>query len=249
LTGPIGTTGSIGTQGQQGLTGGLGLQGLTGLLGGTGIQGVMGVDGTTGEKGATGIKGVTGQRGFTGIGILGPPGPIGETGLTGYTGVPGETGAGVQGDTGAGVTGLMGSTGVQGIAGTTGPQGLARTSYNWTISDSAGLIVGTYIVYFAMESVTIEEVVVTMINSGTGGTGATHFEFYKLGASILPTSPPVGIGDFTVIIPAAGVTVMNGTKVTSLALSLAINESLVVGISAAPATPGNNALVSIRALL
>jgi hypothetical protein len=145
--------------------------------------------------------------------------------------------------------GSQGSTGTQGIAGTTGPSGLARTSYNWTVSQSGGITVGTYIAYFALETVTIEDVAVTMINSGTGGASATHFEFYKLPAFILPTSPPVGIGDITVIVSAAGTAAMNVTTATGLSVALGAGDTLVVGVSTAPDTPGNNAQISIRATL
>ena len=175
---------------------------------------------------------------------------MGHTGLIGPIGPAGVTGAGLMGNTGAiGPQGSQGQTGIQGIAGTTGPQGIARTSYNWTISQSGGITVGTYITYFALEAVTIQQIAVTMVNSGTGGAGATHFEFHKLAASILPTSPPSGIGTTTVIVSAAGTTAMNVTNVTGLSIALAVGESLVVAVSTAPDTPGNYAHISIRATL
>ena len=163
-------------------------------------------------------------------------------------GLPGVTGLAITGDTGTvGPFGSQGTTGTQGIAGTTGPQGSIRTSYNWTFSQSGGITVGTYIVYFALEAVTIQDIAVTLADSGTGGASATHFEFYKLPASILPTSPPAGIGDVTVIVSAAGVAAMNVAAATSLSLALAVGETLVVGVSTVPDTPGNYAHVSVRA--
>ena len=175
---------------------------------------------------------------------------MGSAGSTGVAGPPGVTGISVPGSTGAvGPQGSAGPTGPQGIAGTTGLQGTARTSYNWTISQSGGITIGTYITYFALEAVTIEEIACTLVNSGTGGAGATHFEFYKLPASILPTSPPAGIGDVTIIVSAAGSGAMNVATTSGLSLSLAVGETLVVGVSAAPDTPGNYAQISIRTVI
>jgi hypothetical protein len=157
----------------------------------------------------------------------------------------------LQGATGIrGLTGYQGYTGTQGFTGLQGPTGATpalKYFYNWVISDSAGLITGSaYIVYKMLESFTISTIEVGMGDSGSGGIGVTQFEFSVLSANSLPTTPPSGIGNASLQVPAAGSGVMNTATLPSLSLVLPEGSYFVVTISSAPATPGNNATITLR---
>jgi hypothetical protein len=144
-----------------------------------------------------------------------------------------------------GPTGLKGVTGAQGIGGTTGPQGVARSALNWTISQYGGLAPAAYIVYYVLDSFTIEKIAVSLADSGFAGSNATIFEFYVLPSGSLPASPPSGSGVTSVILPAVGVGNMNAiTK--DVNISLVVNQILVISVSSAPTTPGNFAQISLR---
>jgi hypothetical protein len=81
MTGPTGSQGPQGIQGDIGVTGPRGLQGDTGVQGPQGIQGDIGLTGPQGIQGDTGAQGPQGIQGNTGEqGIQGNPGPIGAPG-------------------------------------------------------------------------------------------------------------------------------------------------------------------------
>jgi hypothetical protein len=134
-SGPQGTTGPQGFQGNQGPTGPQGFQGNQGPTGPQGFQGDQGPTGFQGYQGPTGPQGFQGNQGPTGPqgdqGNQGPTGPQGfqgnqgPTGPQGFQGDQGPTGfQGNQGPTGPqGFQGNQGPTGPQGDPGPTGPQG------------------------------------------------------------------------------------------------------------------------------
>ncbi len=107
-TGPQGSTGVQGPQGEVGATGPQGPQGVDGPQGFVGAQGPQGAPGVDGPQGATGAQGAVGPTGFTG-----PQGFTGASGAQGATGSIGPQGAaGLDGEsryfakTGAAFTGF-----------------------------------------------------------------------------------------------------------------------------------------------
>ena len=125
--GPIGYTGSTGTQGLVGYTGSTGTQGVIGYTGSTGTQGVIGYTGSTGTQGVIGYTGSTGTQG-----VIGYTGSTGTQGVIGYTGSTGTQG----------VIGYTGSTGTQGVIGYTGSRGVADV-YVSSISAGTGTTITT----------------------------------------------------------------------------------------------------------
>ena len=90
-TGPLGYTGSAGTNGY---TGSAGTSGYTGSAGTKGYTGSAGTNGYTGSAGTNGYTGSAGSTGYTGS--AGTNGYTGSAGSTGYTGSGYGTTASVQ---------------------------------------------------------------------------------------------------------------------------------------------------------
>jgi hypothetical protein len=124
--------------------------------------------------------------------------------------------------------------------------GVAKTSYDWSISKDGGLTTGAYIVYRALEAITLTKIGIGLADSGFGGVSATIFELYVLPANSLPASPPSGLGVENLTIPAVGAGVMNAA-IKTISVSLDVDQILVIGISSTPDVYPNYAQISLRA--
>jgi hypothetical protein len=156
------------------------------------------------------------------------------------------TGLSVQGATGVlGPTGLRGPTGVQGVAGATGPRGITPNSQSFFISEAGGIDVGPYVLFKTDKNITITSMTVSMVDSGSGGSLQTRFEIHKIASTGMPSSPLIGLGNASVIVPAVGVGVMNVGTVSSLTLSYSAGDFIFISTSAVPSSLGNRALITI----
>jgi hypothetical protein len=165
--GPIGYTGSTGTQGIIGYTGSTGTQGPIGYTGSTGTQGIIGYTGSTGTQGPIGYTGSTGTQG-----------PIGYTGSTGTQGIIGYTGStGTQGP-----IGYTGSTGTQGIVGYTGSKGVADV-YVSSISTGTGIVISTSTgaVTVSLNTATLMNKSVNLANMTNVIQGTLSIDFANVG--------------------------------------------------------------------
>jgi hypothetical protein len=111
---------------------------------------------------------------------------------------------------------------------------------------AGGLAIGPYVIFRALQAFTITQASITMLDSGSGGIGATLWEIHVLPAGALPAIPPVGVGDVSLAVSAAGSGVMNTAALTGLSRAVQLNGFIVVTIRNQPSTLGNYATISIR---